>query len=271
MSKTTGPALSVCADMVFLQLPFIERVRRLSELGFQIDLWEWTEYDIDELAMSGATFASMTGFLRGGLDTRDGGEAMIRSAEEIIPIAERLECRHLVIHGTQLQDGVAVNPPSQVTGAMWINAYRTLCALAELGERAGVVVCLENLNRAVDHPGVPFARASETLELVTAVDSPAVRLLLDLYHAQVDEGNLIELVRRTGPFIGHVHVADVPGRREPGTGEINYPAIASALRDVGYTGMVGLEAYASADDIAALEDFRSALAGLFPSMGSVRQ
>jgi hydroxypyruvate isomerase len=223
MSKPMGPALSVCAEMVFLQLPFIERVQRLSELGFHVEIWDWTRHDIDELATSGATFASMTGFLRGGLDTRDGGEAVIRSAEETVPIAERLGCRRLVIHGTQLHDGVAVNPVSQVTGTTWINAYRTLSKLAELGERAGVTFCLENLNRAVDHPGVPFARASETLELVTAVDSPALRMMLDLYHAQTDEENLIELVQRAGPFIGHVHVADVPGRHEPGTGKINYP------------------------------------------------
>ena len=68
--------------------------------------------------------------------------------------------------------------------------------------------------------------------------------MLDLYHAQIGEGNLIELVRRAGAVIGEIQVADVPGRCEPGTGEINYPAVAAALREMGYSGMVGLEAFA---------------------------
>ena len=121
-------------------------------------------------------------------------------------------------------------------GPLWISAARTLTRLGELAERAGVTFCLENLNTAVDHPGVPFARAADTLALVEAVGHPQVRLMLDLYHAQIGEGNLIELVRRAGPLIGEIQVADVPGRCEPGTGEINYPAIAAALADMGYAG-----------------------------------
>jgi hydroxypyruvate isomerase len=64
---------------------------------------------------------------------------------------------------------------------------------------------------------------------------------LDLYHAQIGEGNLIDLVRKALPDIGEIQVADVPGRCEPGTGEINYPAIAAALRELEYTGVIGLE------------------------------
>jgi hydroxypyruvate isomerase len=83
--------------------------------------------------------------------------------------------------------------------------------------------------------------------------------MLDLYHAQIGEGNLIELVRRAGPLIGEIQVADVPGRREPGTGEINYPAVAAALENMGYQGTVGLEAWASdGDSDRALARFRTA-------------
>ncbi|WP_423917924.1 TIM barrel protein [Caballeronia sp.] len=70
-------------------------------------------------------------------------------------------------------------------------ACSTLAKVAELGQRAGVTFCLENLNTEVDHPGVPFARAADTLALVEAVSSPHLRLNLDLYHAQVGEGNRI--------------------------------------------------------------------------------
>jgi hydroxypyruvate isomerase len=82
--------------------------------------------------------------------------------------------------------------------------------------------------------------------------------MLDLYHAQIGEGNLIELCRRALPSIGEIQVADVPGRCEPGTGEINYPAVAAALAAMGYRGTIGLEAWASGDPVTAVERFRAA-------------
>jgi len=103
-------------------------------------------------------------------------------------------------------------------------------SLAELGERAGMTFCLENLNTVIDHPGAPFARAQDTLALVEAVNRPGLRMMLDLYHAQIGEGNLIAMLRRADSLIGEVQVADVPGRCEPGTGEINYSAIGGHSR-----------------------------------------
>jgi hydroxypyruvate isomerase len=260
-SRTDQPAfdLAVCSEMVFLDLPSSERVRRIHDLGFQVEIWDWTQKDIDELVRTGATFSSMTGYVRGGLADREMADEMLRTARETIPVAKELGCPRLVIHGTQLgSDGRALTPVGEVTGAMWLNAAHALADLAELGEANGVTFCLENLNLAVDHPGVPFAYAADTLALVEAVGRPGVRMMLDLYHAQIGEGNLVELVRRAGAAIGEVQVADVPGRCEPGTGEVNYAAVADALRDIGYTGVVGLEAYASDDDVVALERFRSA-------------
>jgi hydroxypyruvate isomerase len=145
-----------------------------------------------------------------------------------------------------------------VTGAMWLAAEKTLGRIAALGEREGVVFCLENLNTAVDHPGTPFARAADTRALIQAVNSPHLRMNLDLYHAQIGEGNLIQLIRDSVDWVGEIQVADVPGRCEPGTGEISYPAIARTLHEVGYTGVVGMEAFASSDSHTALRRFREA-------------
>ena len=98
------------------------------------------------------------------------------------------------------------------------DAAQTLARLAELGERAGRVFTLENLNTAVDHPGTPFASAADTLALVEAVDNPYLRMNLDLYHAQIGEGNLVQLLDRALPLVGEIQVADVPGGgdRAPG-------------------------------------------------------
>ena len=101
-----------------------------------------------------------------------------------------------------------------VTGAMWGRATVTLQRLAALGEREGRVFTLENLNLAVDHPGTPFARAEDTLALVSAVDSPGLRMNLDLYHAQIGEGNLIELCRRALHWRGDTNARASPGRAD---------------------------------------------------------
>ena len=248
--------LAACAEMVFLDLPFEDRARRIAEAGLKVEVWNWTRHDVDALVRTGVQFASVVGHTAGSLLDEDGAKALLRGAEESLAVAQRLGCSRLIVFGTELgPDGVPLRPVHEVTGAMWVTAYRTLDRLAELGERAGMTFCLENLNTALDHPGAPFARANDTLALVEAVGRPGLRMMLDLYHAQIGEGNLIELLRRAQPFIGEVQVADVPGRCEPGTGEINYPAIASALRQMGYRGPVGLEAYASGDSEVALERF----------------
>jgi hydroxypyruvate isomerase len=251
--------LAVCAEMVYLEKPIEERVRVIDGLGFAVEIWDWTRKDLDALAATGATFTSMTGYVDGSLTDPDGADALLRSAEQSIKAAAKLGRPNLNLHGTGLDEhGLPVRPFETVTGAMWLAAERTLSRIAALGEREGVVFCLENLNTAVDHPGTPFARAADTRALVAAVDSPHLRMNLDLYHAQIGEGNLIELVRESVPWVGEVQVADVPGRCEPGTGEINYPAVACALADTGYTGVVGLEAWASGDDETALARFREA-------------
>jgi hypothetical protein len=90
------------------------------------------------------------------------------------------------------------------------------------------------------------------------VDSGHLRLNLDLYHAQIGEGNLVQLVERALPLVGEIQVADVPGRCEPGTGEIHYPAVAAELERLDYTGVVALEGWACGDPEEALQWFRTA-------------
>ena len=251
--------LAASAEMLFLDLPFEERVRRLHGLGFEVEIWDWTAKDVDVLVETGATFSSMTGYVTGTLADPAGAEELLRTAEQSLAVAERLDCPRLNVHGTGLDGrGLPVVPTEVVTPAMWLTAARTLERLAALGERAGRVFTLENLNTAVDHPGTPFARAADTIALVEAVGSPHLRLNLDLYHAQIGEGNLVALVERALPLVGEIQVADVPGRCEPGTGEISHPAIAAALDRLGYDGVVALEGWASGDPAVALDRFRAA-------------
>jgi hydroxypyruvate isomerase len=251
--------LAACAEMLFRHLPVVERVKRIDALGFEVEIWDWTRHDISALVATGATFSSMTGYVTGTLTDDAGADELLRTAAQSIPVAKELGIPRLNLHGTGLDDhGLPVKPCELVTGSMWLKARHTLERIAALGEKEGVTFVLENLNLALDHPGTPFGRAEDTLALVSSIDRPGLRLMLDLYHAQIGEGNLIELCKKCLPWIGEIQVADVPGRCEPGTGEINYPAIARALAEMGYRGTVGMEAWASGEDELALLRFLDA-------------
>ncbi|MGQ7787063.1 TIM barrel protein [Nesterenkonia sp. K-15-9-6] len=250
--------LAANAEMIFRDLPVEERVRILHEAGFVVEIWDWSAKDLPALARTGARFSSMTGYLEGDLITRAGADRLVETAERSLEAAEVIDAAALNLHGTGLDgQGMPVVPRPHPTGADHLAAARTLERVATLGEEHGRVFTLENLNTAVDHPGVPFATAAEALALVQAVDSPHLRLNLDLYHAQIGEGNLIRLIEQALPWVGEVQVADVPGRCQPGTGEIRYAAVADALTDVGYGGVVAMEAFASGDPRDALKDFQA--------------
>ncbi|MGE7368583.1 TIM barrel protein [Neorhizobium sp. NPDC001467] len=259
-NASTSPfPLAACAEMLWRDRPIEWRASRLKELGFGVGLWNWPEHDIGKLEATGASFTIMNGYLTGRLTDDEGADELIRTARETAQIGKRLGVQRLNLHGTGLGDrGLPVQPIQVVTGVMWLKARDTLSRIVELAEQEDVTFTLENLNLPVDHPGTPFGRAEDTLALVSSIDHPRLRLNLDLYHAQIGEGNLVELCRKSLPWIGEIQVADVPGRFEPGTGEVNWNGIARALKAMGYSGPIGMEAWASGDSEEALEAFRAA-------------
>ena len=253
--------LAVNAETLFRDRPFDQRVMEISERGFLVDFWSPKHPNLARLAERGVEFNSFNAHLGGSLVDAQFVEEYVAGVRYAIEVAAAIGCRHLNIHTTGVDaSGNLLHTDTVTTGASWITAYRTLMELAEMAELADVTFQLENLNRRVDHPGAPLAGAADILTLVRAVDSPRMRILLDLYHVQVDEGGLLDAIRAAEPWLGHIQVADVPGRHEPGTGEINYPMIAAELRHMGYEGVVGLEAFPSADDETAIDRFRAVFA-----------
>jgi hydroxypyruvate isomerase len=132
-----------------------------------------------------------------------------------------------------------------------VSAYREIAPVAE---RHGVTVVVEPLNRRVDHPGYYLDSSFEAYEIVQAVDSPNVQVLFDVYHQQITEGDVIRNVREHVADIGHIHIADNPGRNEPGTGELAYERVFEAIADAGYEGYVGCEFSPTRDPDAVLAE-----------------
>ena len=253
-----GFILAACAEMLWQDRPIEWRCTKLDEMGFQVGLWNWPDHDLSKLEASGATFSIMNGYLEGRLSDDEGADTLLASARQTAEVGKRLGVARLNLHGTGLGDGGRPKVAEVATPLKWVKAIDTLNRICDMAEEMECVFTLENLNLPVDHAGVPFARAEDTLALVSSVNRPQLRLNLDLYHAQIGEGNLIELCKACLPWIGEIQVADVPGRCEPGTGEINFHGVAKALKAMGYDGPVAMEAFASEDPEAALEAFRSA-------------
>ena len=129
--------LAVCSEMVFTDLPLIDRVRRIDELGFAVEIWSWHDKDLDALAATGARFSSMTGYLHGDLIDPASADEVVRTAELSIKAAETLGVPRLNLHTAELVDGKAARPRHRATGEMWLTAQRALERIGELGATRG--------------------------------------------------------------------------------------------------------------------------------------
>ncbi|MEF8852377.1 MAG: TIM barrel protein [Haloarculaceae archaeon] len=134
-----------------------------------------------------------------------------------------------------------------------------LRAVAPTAEAVGVTVAIEPLNPLVDHPGYFLTESQEAFDVVRAVDSERVAVLFDAYHQQITEGDVIRNLTENVDDVGHVHVADNPGRYEPGSGEMAYENILDALEEAGYDGYVGMEFFETSEGTTVEEGVRDTL------------
>jgi len=134
------------------------------------------------------------------------------------------------------------------------NVVDTLKIMAKLAEAADIMIILEPLNILVDHKGYYLDTSKEAFEIIREVNSPNCKLLFDIYHQQITEGNLINNIVNNIDLIGHFHIADNPGRKEPGTGEINYYNVFEAISKTNFDGWLAFECGNSTGDIEQLCD-----------------
>ncbi|MGQ0766757.1 MAG: hydroxypyruvate isomerase family protein [Gemmatimonadota bacterium] len=159
--------------------------------------------------------------------------SFLRDVDASIEVARRVNAKWMtVVMGTVAP---RVEPEYQAA-----NAVEVLRAGAQQLEKHGLVMVLEPLNRR-DHPNLFLTRIPQAFQICRAVDSPACKILFDIYHQQITEGNLIPNIDTSWSEIAYFQVGDNPGRREPGTGEINYSNVFAHIKRKGYTGVVGME------------------------------
>jgi hydroxypyruvate isomerase len=250
--------VSICAEMLYPDLPFPERIDRLREAGFTtFEFWGFKDKDLAALESrveTGMRVATFSGQRKGSLVEPHDHPAYVEEVRESIQVARRLGCRHLMVLSDELSpDGSVTTKYRPMDAEEKIgNIALGLKQLATVADEQEITLLLEPLNTRVDHPGYTLDSSRAAFDIVTRVGSERVKVLYDVYHMQIMEGNVIQTLRDNIGHIGYIHIADVPGRCEPGTGELNFKNIFKAISDLGYPGYVGFEFQPSKDSDSAL-------------------
>jgi len=231
--------LSVCIEMIFRELPFLDRINAVAEAGYPaFEFWGWRNKDLNGILERkreyGLDVAAFGVDHKGRLVDYSTRSKFISGLKESLETAHKLECSTLIVTVGNEIPGVPRSKQHE-------SIVKCLREAAGHAEKADVTLALEPLNVLVDHKGYYLYSSREGFEILNEVNSPNVKLLYDIYHQQIMEGNLIDTITRNIDLIGHFHVADVPGRHEPGTGEINYANVFRSIEKAGYKGYVGLE------------------------------
>jgi hydroxypyruvate isomerase len=248
------PQFSVCIPALFPGVPLKECLPRVKELGYQA--WEAWELDLadvpkvraldEELGLELVTFSGHTS-LADGLNRVENHARIMGELEHSIAAARTLGCSGLICFSGNTIEGMGEHQQIDAIVA-------GLRAVAPMAEEAGVDLNLELLNTKVNHPGYFNNSTAIGREIVQRVESPRVKLLYDIYHMQIMEGNLIATITENIGYIGHFHAAGVPGRHDlDASQEINYHAVFEAIDQTGYRGFVGLEYWPKGEAIASLE------------------
>lgn len=239
---------SVCIEMIYTEYPFLERILKAAEQGFDaVEFWNWDNKDMPAIkqaaAQAGIKIATFQSNRGGTLINASQRDSFVAGIRESLAKANEMGVDKMFLLTDELGEerSVRYQFPELSEDQKRQSVLDGLKTLAPLAEKAGVTLVLEPLNNLVDHAGYWLKYADVGFELVREVNSPNIRLLFDIYHQQVTEGNLIHRLTNHVDLIGHVHIADVPGRHQPGSGEINYPVVLGKLREAGYKGYVGCE------------------------------
>jgi len=239
---------SACIEPMYSELPFLERFRAAKNDGFEyVEFWGWTDKDLDAVkdaaAQAGIGIAGFNGDAELSLIDPAQKDAYLDFLKKSVAAAQKVGAKCVTIHSNGLgEGGVVIDHYDNLSDTVKLCAmYGTLIECAKIAENSGIQMNLEALNITTDHVGNFLKNTRMAAEMIRLIGSPKLRVLYDAYHMQLDEGSLCDNIKAYGDTFGHIHVADAPGRHEPGTGEIYYPRVLRALEDVGYTGLVGFE------------------------------
>ena len=235
----------------YRQIPLPEFTRAAAAMGLAaIDLLgpeDWDPVREAGLVCSMGYPTARRDFIATGFNDRANHRMLLRELEETLPVAAR--------HGVPNVIAMFGNRRGRGDPEAIDNCVAGLNAIKAQAEEQRVTICLELLNSKVDHPDYQGDRTAFGVAVVKAVGSPRVRLLYDIYHMQIMEGDIIRTIRDNREWIAHFHTGGVPGRHElDGTQELNWRAVASAIADTAFAGFVAHEFVPTRDPLTSLRE-----------------
>ena len=237
-----------CIDTLYTELDWLDRFQAAKDDGFEaVEFWDWRIRDLDATRAAaekaGIAISGFNGDAELSLIDPEQKEAYLAFLRRSVEAAKKVGARSVTIHSNGLgEGGVVINHYDELSGAVKLCAmFDTLKACAEIAEASGVSMNLEPLNITTDHVGNFLQTTRLAAEMTRLIGCPRLKVLYDVYHMQLNEGSICDNIRAYGDQFGHIHVADAPGRHEPGTGEINYANVFACLEKTGYTGLIGFE------------------------------
>ena len=241
--------LCVAIPCFFKGVDFCDAIRMSAELGYDaVETYNWKDLDLDAvkktLDETGVELVSMctTEFRLTDPEYRD---AWVAGVRETCAAAKKLGVKKLIT-----QVGKDTGAPREAQHASIVAGLK---AGAPILEEYGITVMIEPLNTYVNHPGYYLWSAVEAFDIVREVNSPCVKVIFDIYHQQVMEGNIIPNITNNLDLIAHLHGAGHPGRNEMQYGESDYKNIIKAVDAAGYTGALGLEYKPLMDPVVSLK------------------
>ena len=257
--------LSVMLWTVFNKLPFEERLGKVAEAGYtNIELVgeyaKWAPADFDRANAArqklGIRFDATAG-LKNGVANPAQSDALAEELRQSLVPMETLGCPAMIMLSGNEVPGLSKEQQHQSC----IDSLKKAVSVVEGKKIDGqpVRLLLECIDQE-ENPRYYLKSAAEGMEIVRAVGHPQVQFLYDMFHEQIFEGNLIEKLEKNIDIVGLIHVADVPGRHEPGTGEINYGNIYKKLAQLNYKHVVAMEFKPTGDEVAALRAAREMVA-----------
>lgn len=247
---------SVMLWTILRDRPFQERIEKVAEAGYgAVELVnEYTQWSPENFRQAKAKLRelhvvvdAMAGVWTGIADPQ-ARDKFLADLHTLVPVAEQLECPAIIVLSGNRVEGLSRDAHHQ-------SCIEGLKRAADVAGKHGLTLLLENIDQE-ENPKYYLTSVAEGLEITRGVNHPRVKFLYDFYHEQISEGNLIEKVEKNLDQIGLFHVADVPGRHEPGTGEINYASIYRKLAQLKYTGYVAMEFEPTGDPVASLRAAR---------------
>jgi hydroxypyruvate isomerase len=247
---------SVMLWTVFTGMPFDQRLQKVADAGYKnVELTgefsKWSDDDFkkfnDKKHELGMTYDATSG-VRTGVADPSAGDKLVEEMKPFLDTMHRLECPRLILLSGNKIPGVS---PDDQHNACVENLSRAI----DLASKANINIVLENIDPE-ENSKYYLTSVAEGFEIIRKVNNPNVKFLYDFYHEQIAEGNLIEKLQKNIDIVGIVHIADVPGRHEPGTGEINYANIFKKLMDLNYSGMVAMEFRPTGDAVTSLRTQR---------------